>query len=1009
MSEFIQFVLLGLGTGSIYALVSLGLVLVYRGSGVVNFSQGAIALSGAAFYYEANQHVPVVVAIGAAVLGGAAIGALIQVLVMGPMRGSSPLARLVATLGLLSVGLEVWRRVYPNPVPPDSFLPNDILHLGGDIRIPESRIYLFAVAVALGLALWLLYRSSRFGLATAAVAENENVAASQGWSPGLIATGNWALGGALAGLGGSFLFGLLGIEPVSHTLIIIPALAAALLGGFRSYLGTVAAALALGASQSLALLYIDDTGFTKGFRPAVPLLAIVLVLIVRGRALPLRSFAADRLPSIGTGRIRPEMVVAAVVLTIGSVHTFDTPWTRAVIIGTSVAVVALSLVALTGMAGQLSLAQWAVAGLGALFAGRVAAGIWGLPTLASVVVGVCLTIPFGLLLALPALRVRGVNLAIITLAMAVVIDSMVLSNPKYSIVNFQPALVPEPSIFGIDILARRHPTRYATFAIILLGVAAIAVANLRRGRIGRRMIAVRGNENAAASLGISVLGVKTYAFAVASALAALGGAIIAFSNTSLVFGSSFPRFRNIEIVLFSVLGGIGYIGGALAGGTLAVGGMAERLVGLLVDTKDWWRLMAGGLLVLFVIFRPHGGVAYLVEDFKKLAKPSRAKLLLLAAFGFVISLAAIHTNWTADGVRGTDFDRVSLARIILVIGVVVAIAAYRLASHLIPAAVITVISLLGIAATTRLSDDLELDGTWEWTVAGCVFALTFAGAVLAKEIVDRSGTENIDMAAPESITEVPPKALALDNVSVSFGNVQALSAASLTVRPGEIVGLIGPNGAGKTTLVEAITGFVNATGRIAVDGTDISSSSATQRSRQGIARSFQSLELFEDMTVLDNIRTAADAKSAGPYVTDLVWPRNPQLTESAIAAINEFGLTDVLQSKPDELPYAKRRMVAIARALAAGPSIILLDEPAAGLDAASTDELEQLIRRLARDWGMSVLLIEHDVGLVMRTCDRIVALDFGVVIAEGTPEEIANSPAVVSSYLGKAEGGEETA
>ena len=330
----------------------------------------------------------------------------------------------------------------------------------------------------------------------------------------------------------------------------------------------MAAALALGASQSLALLYIDDTGFTKGFRPAVPLLAIVLVLIVRGRALPLRSFAADRLPSIGTGRIRPEMVVAAVVLTIGSVHTFDTPWTRAVIIGTSVAVVALSLVTLTGMAGQLSLAQWAVAGLGALFAGRVAAGIWGLPTLASVVVGVCLTIPFGLLLALPALRVRGVNLAIITLAMAVVIDSMVLSNPKYSIVNFQPALVPEPSIFGIDILARRHPTRYATFAIILLGVAAIAVANLRRGRIGRRMIAVRGNENAAASLGISVLGVKTYAFAVASALAALGGAIIAFSNTSLVFGSSSPGSETSRLCC-SVCSGHRYIGGALAGGTLA--------------------------------------------------------------------------------------------------------------------------------------------------------------------------------------------------------------------------------------------------------------------------------------------------------------------------------------------------------------------------------------------------------------------------------------------------------
>ena len=999
MSEFLQFVLLGFGTGAIYALVSLGLVLVYRGSGVVNFSHGAIALSGAVFYYEAEQHVPVVVAILAAVLGCAVIGALIQVLVMGPMRGSSPLARLVATLGLLSVGLEVWRRVYPNPVAPDSFLPNDIVHLGGDIRVPESRIYLFVVAVALGLALWQLYRSTRFGLATAAVAENENVAAAQGWSPGLIATANWALGGALAGLGGAFLFGLLGIEPVSHTLIIIPALAAALLGGFRSFLGTVAAALALGVAQSLALLYIDDTGFTKGFRPAIPLLAIVLVLIVRGRALPLRSFAADRLPRIGTGRVRPWMVVAAAALMIGSVHTFDTPWTRSVTIGTPVAVVALSLVVLTGMAGQLSLAQWAVAGLGALFAGRVAAGIWGLPTLLAIAVGVCLTVPFGLLLALPALRVRGVNLAIITLAMAVVIDSMILSNPKYSIVNFQPALVPEPSIFGIDLLARRHPTRYAIFALILVGIAAIVVANLRRGQIGRRMIAVRGNENAAASVGISVLGVKTYAFAVTSALAAFGGAIIAFSNTSLNFGSTFPRLRNIEIVLFSVLGGIGYVGGALVAGSLAVGGMAERLVGLVIDTKGYWRLLAAGLLVLFVIFRPHGGVAYVVEDFKKLARPSRAKLLLAAA-GLIVSLVAIHIEWTADGVKGTDFDRVSLSRLILMVGVVVAIAAYRFSTHLIPAALVVVISLVGIAAVTRLSDDLELDGTWEWTVAGCVFALIFAGAVLAKEIVDRSGTETIDLVVPESTTKVSPKTLTLENVSVAFGSVQALSGASLTVRPGEVVGLIGPNGAGKTTLIEAVTGFVNATGRITVDGTDVSKMSATQRSRQGIARSFQSLELFEDMTVLDNIRTAADAGSVRPYLTDLVWPRNPLLTESATAAITELGLVEVLEQKPDELPHATRRMVAIARALAGGPSVILLDEPAAGLDGASTEELEQLIRRLARDWGMSVLLIEHDVGMVMRTCDRIVALDFGSVIAEGTPREISESDAVISSYLG---------
>ena len=436
--------------------------------------------------------------------------------------------------------------------------------------------------------------------------------------------------------------------------------------------------------------------------------------------------------------------------------------------------------------------------------------------------------------------------------------------------------------------------------------------------------------------------------------------------------------------------------------------MAEHLVGRLIDTADWWRLISAVLLVVFVIFRPHGGVAYLVEDFRKLVRPSRANLLLLAAAALVISLAAIQSEWTADGVKGTDFGWVSLSRIILTIGVVVAIAAYRRSSHLIPSAVVALISLLGIAATTRLNGGLDLDSTWELTVASLIFALAFASIVLAKEIVDRSSTEKFDLVALASITRVPPKTLALDDVAISFGNVKALSSASLTVRPGEIVGLIGPNGAGKTTLIEAISGFVNATGQITIDDVDISTMSATQRSRQGIARSFQSLELFEDMTVLDNIRTAADAGSARPYLTDLVWPRNPQLTESATAAITELGLTDVLQRKPDELPYATRRMVAIARALAAGPSVILLDEPAAGLDAATTDELEHLIRRLARDWGMSVLLIEHDVGLVMRTCNRIVALNFGEVIAEGTPEEIASSPAVVSSYLGQAEGAEVT-
>ena len=191
MADFIQFVILGLGTGSIFAFVALGLVLVYRGSGVVNFSQGAIALSGAAFFYETNQRAPVLVALLAAIVGCAFIGALIQLLVMRPMRGSSPLARLIATLGLLTVGLEVWERAYPLNVPPDQFLPDDVIDLGGGVVVPESRLYLLGLSIILGISLWALYRYTRFGLATTAVAENEAVAAAQGWSPNLIATLNW--------------------------------------------------------------------------------------------------------------------------------------------------------------------------------------------------------------------------------------------------------------------------------------------------------------------------------------------------------------------------------------------------------------------------------------------------------------------------------------------------------------------------------------------------------------------------------------------------------------------------------------------------------------------------------------------------------------------------------------------------------------------------------------------------------------------------------------------------
>jgi sulfate-transporting ATPase len=257
---------------------------------------------------------------------------------------------------------------------------------------------------------------------------------------------------------------------------------------------------------------------------------------------------------------------------------------------------------------------------------------------------------------------------------------------------------------------------------------------------------------------------------------------------------------------------------------------------------------------------------------------------------------------------------------------------------------------------------------------------------------------------PEPVLEtVTPAPLVVEHLTVRFGGVTAVDDVGFDVQPGEVVGLIGPNGAGKTTIIDAVTGFVKPTsGDVTFDAARINGWSPTRRARRGLRRSFQSLELFEDMSVEDNIRAGADTVDAKSWITDLVWPGTHPLPSTAVSAIHEFGLEPHLVQRPDELPYGKRRLVGIARAVASAPSVIMLDEPAAGLDETESRELASLIRRLAVDRRMGVLLIEHDVGLVMSTCDRIIVLDFGAVIATGTPSEVRANEAVKEAYLGSA-------
>lgn len=244
--------------------------------------------------------------------------------------------------------------------------------------------------------------------------------------------------------------------------------------------------------------------------------------------------------------------------------------------------------------------------------------------------------------------------------------------------------------------------------------------------------------------------------------------------------------------------------------------------------------------------------------------------------------------------------------------------------------------------------------------------------------------------------------LQTDDLSVSFGGVRALAGVDLTVEAGGITGLIGPNGAGKTTFIDAVSGMVPCSGRVTVDGIDISGMPPAERARLGLVRTFQTLELFEDLTVEDNLAAAALHRPWWQFLVDAVWPFHHRGVPPAVdRALELLGIEEDRDRLPADLSHGRRRLVGVARAVAASPKVVLLDEPAAGLDSAESVALGQRLRAIA-DTGTTVFLIDHDMGLVLDVCDTIHVLDFGEIIASGPPEQIRNDPAVVAAYLGRA-------
>jgi ABC-type branched-subunit amino acid transport system ATPase component/ABC-type branched-subunit amino acid transport system permease subunit len=882
--------LFGLGNGAVYAALALALVLTYRSSGVINFATGTIALYTAYVYASFRDGKFLVLIPGlpntlgvarnlgfvpAALLAltvAAVFGALLYLAVFRSLRDAPPLARTGASLGVLIVvqGVIV-NRVGEAPVSVNAIFPAHRWQWGS-LTLLSDRFYLAVAVVGLALALAALFRWTRFGLLTRAVAETRTGAVVSGVSPERIALFNWMLSAVVAGAVGILIAPITPLSPDAYALAVVPALAAAVVGRFELLLPAVGAGLAIGMLQSEAGTLSAQHSWLpqSGLAELVPLVLILGVLLLFRHGIPSRgALTRERLGRAPRPRtFLVPMLIGAAFGIVALVLTHGT-W-RSAVIGTFIAaIISLSLVVVTGYAGQVSLAQLTLAGVGGFALSGVTQS-WGVPFPIAPLLAALITTAVGVLVGLPALRLRGITLGVVTLALAYAIEAVWFRNDQF--VKPAGAVVTQPRLFGVDLgvgTGRAFPRmEFGLLCLFALIGVACGVARLRTSSLGSAMLAVRANERAAIGIGVDVVRVKIAAFALAAFIAGIGGSLLAYKQGVVTF-TSFTALGGLALLATAYLAGITSVSGGVLGGVLAGSGVAFLAMDRWLHLGRWFTIIVGLAVIAILIRFPEG----------------------LAASG------------------------------------------HRLAREL---------------RRFRVFRPLHTSGRLR--------------AVEAPAPRVHSGAT-----------------LAVDHLRVTYGGVVAVDDVSLHVAPATVVGLIGPNGAGKTSVIDAVTGFVPATGSISLRGEPLDSLPAHRRVSMGLGRTFQSLELYDDLTVEENVSAAV-----GGHVS---------------TALERVGITEFRERHADELGQGERQLVSIARALARNPGVLLLDEPAAGLDTIETKRLGERIRDLAAG-GTAVLLVDHDIALVLATCDYVYVLDFGKVVTQGTSEAIRNDPVLAEAYLG---------
>jgi branched-chain amino acid transport system permease protein len=650
------YAILGLGSGAVIAFIALGIVLGYRGSGVINFAQGALGMYVAYVFFGLTKTgrymlpipgIPGFVQVGPktgmdlapalviSLLTAVALGLLVHYLVFRPLRDAPALAKVAASIGLmLTLQSIVSFRYGTETQSVPSVLPKGTAFELATVKFPLDRLIIAIAAIVVAIALWALFRYTRFGLATRAAAENERGAMLLGVSPDFQAGMSWVLATLLAGVGAIMVAPLTDLTPTGFSLLVIPALAAGLIGRFTSFGVTAVAALLIGVLQNELTNLPNKISWlpSVGLPEALPFVLVIVVMFLLGKSLPERGTAVEgNLQEVPPTRRRIWLPVAAFAVTTFAIYAVSASYRLALVNTMIGAILCLSLVVITGYVAQISLFQMTVAGVAAYLLAGLANGI-GIPFPLAPLLAALGAMVVGLLAALPALRVRGVNLAVITLAAGWAIERVIFNNPDYT-GGFEGASVPNISMFGHELpFSHGRVTAQPAFALFVLGVLtalAVIVSNLRRSATGRRMLAVRTNERAAASMGVNVPRTKLIAFAISSFVAGIAGCVMSYQQTHLS-ASSFSAFVSVSVLAIAFLGGITTVVGGLVGGVLFAGGLMTVLFDNLIFSRSAngaaLQDLIGGLgLILTAILNPVGIAGGLRLSFEQMKQKFRSK------------------------------------------------------------------------------------------------------------------------------------------------------------------------------------------------------------------------------------------------------------------------------------------------------------------------------------------------------------------------------------------------